>query len=260
MTIKQISSRSNPWYKKIKDLISDNKAYRAQGRIWLEGDHLCRAAVERGWQFEEMVFTDTVSRDEVDHWRRYSQSIMQLPQPLMDSLSDLGSAAWICGVVVLPQRSSLNPLIPTVVLDRLQDPGNAGSILRSAAAFGFTQIISTPQTVALWSPKVVRSAMGAHFGLQIFESLSVDAILELKMPVLLTSSHQGHALHELSNQQQISNPCMWVLGHEGQGVSQEWLAHPHQLVRIDQPGGEESLNVAAAAAICLYSSSRTFSH
>lgn len=254
MNIKHISSKANPSIKRIKELAKDNAAYRTQGRVWLEGDHLCRAAVERGWTFEDLLLTEEVSADQVNHWDRYSESITIVPSDLMASLSSLASASWIGGLVCIPDAPALNPMQSSIVLDRLQDPGNVGSILRSAAAFGFKQVISTPQTVALWSSKVVRSAMGAHFGLHIFESLSIESILNLQMPVLLTSSHHGQKLHELTKSNQIPNPCMWVLGHEGQGVSAEWFERVHLKVRIDQPGGEESLNVAAAAAICMYAS------
>ena len=129
-----------------------------------------------------------------------------------------------------------------------------GSILRSAAAFGFKQVVTTPQTVALWSSKVVRSAMGAHFGIQLIESVSIESLLAAKLPVLITSSHHGQALHPLVQENKLPSPCMWVFGHEGQGASLAWFDKAYLKVRIEQPGGEESLNVAAAAAICLHAS------
>jgi TrmH family RNA methyltransferase len=137
-----------------------------------------------------------------------------------------------------------------VVLDRLQDAGNVGSILRSAAAFGFRQVLALKGTAALWSPKVLRAGMGAHFALHLVEGLSVADLAGLAVPLVGTSSHQGDWLH----QARLPWPCAWVLGHEGQGVSAELAALAGQSVRIAQPGGEESLNVAAAAAICLHTS------
>ena len=136
------------------------------------------------------------------------------------------------------------------VLDRLQDAGNVGSILRSAAAMGFAQVLALKGTAALWSPKVLRAGMGAHFGLHLVEGLSVDDLGALKVPLLVTSSHEGDFLH----QARLPWPCAWVLGHEGQGVNAALQAMASQSVRIAQPGGEESLNVAAAAAICLHAS------
>ena len=104
-------------------------------------------------------------------------------------------------------------------------------------------------TAALWSPKVVRAGMGAHFAMQLIEGLSDDDLAVLQVPLLATSSHQGLVL----GQSPLPWPCAWVMGHEGQGVSEALMARCSHTVRIPQPGGEESLNVAAAAAICLYS-------
>ncbi|MFW9595154.1 MAG: TrmH family RNA methyltransferase, partial [Macromonas sp.] len=142
------------------------------------------------------------------------------------------------------------PSVPTVVLDRLQDPGNVGSILRSAAAFGFRQVLAFKGTAALWSPKVLRAGMGAHFGLHLVEGCAPEALAALQLPLLATSSHQGAYVHQGG----LPWPCAWLLGHEGQGVAPELLAQATHTVRIAQPGGEESLNVAAAAAICLHTS------
>jgi len=137
-----------------------------------------------------------------------------------------------------------------VVLDGLQDAGNVGMILRSAGAFGFRQVLAMKGTAALWSPKVLRAGMGAHFGLRLIEGLEADGLMKLHVPLLATSSHQGAYLHQAA----LPWPCAWVFGHEGQGVSAALAARAAQSVRIVQPGGEESLNVAAAAAICLHAS------
>jgi TrmH family RNA methyltransferase len=124
-------------------------------------------------------------------------------------------------------------------------------MLRSAAAFGFCQVIALKGTAALWSPKVLRAGMGAHFGLQLIEGVEPDVLLALSAPLVVTSSHEGGVL----GQTRLPMPCAWVMGHEGQGVSAHLMALASVKVRIAQPGGEESLNVAAAAAICLHFSS-----
>jgi len=109
-------------------------------------------------------------------------------------------------------------------------------------------------TAGLWSTKVLRAGMGAHFGLQLIESASAENLLSLKMPLLGTDVHEGPYLHELLKQGGLTQKCAWVMGHEGQGVSAEIMALVTQKIRISQPGGEESLNVATAAAICLHAS------
>jgi TrmH family RNA methyltransferase len=154
-------------------------------------------------------------------------------------------------VMDLPAQPELQTRMPSLILDRVQDAGNVGSMLRSAAAFGFSQVIALKGTAALWSPKVLRAGMGAHFGLHLLEGVDAEVIDGLSIPMLVTSSHEGGFLGSAV----LPMPCAWVMGHEGQGVSEYLMARASQKVRIAQPGGEESLNVAAAAAICLHFSS-----
>jgi TrmH family RNA methyltransferase len=169
---------------------------------------------------------------------------------LWPEFSALESPAAMGFVMTLPAAPALQADVATVVLDRVQDAGNVGSILRSAAAFGFGQVLALKGTAALWSPKVLRAGMGAHFGLQLIEGLELEDLQALAVPLVVTSSHEGGYLH----QQKLPSPCAWVMGHEGQGVSAGLSAMAGLSVRIAQPGGEESLNVGAAAAICLYAS------
>jgi TrmH family RNA methyltransferase len=93
--------------------------------------------------------------------------------------------------------------------------------------------------------------MGAHFGLQLLEALELAELDALQVPLVVTSSHQGQLVQRLD----VPHPCAWAMGHEGQGVSDALMARAKVFARIGQPGGEESLNVAAAAAICLHASS-----
>ena len=100
----------------------------------------------------------------------------------------------------------------------------------------------------MWSPKVLRAGMGAHFGLYLFEGCTLHDVDHLRVPLLVTHLQGSDLLHRVT----LPTPCAWVFGHEGQGVDSALVQRAAQLVRIDQPGGEESLNVAAAAAICLH--------
>jgi TrmH family RNA methyltransferase len=96
--------------------------------------------------------------------------------------------------------------------------------------------------------------MGAHWGLQLIEGVELAQVLQLTVPIVVTSSHQGEYLHQAQHGNALPMPCAWALGHEGQGVDAELEAMASLKIRIAQPGGEESLNVAAAAAICLHAS------
>jgi len=181
-----------------------------------------------------------------------AEQVALVDEKLLATAGTLDSAAPIAFVAPWPGAGSIVRGQPSVVLDRLQDAGNVGNILRSAAAFGVTQVIAIKGTAALWSPKVLRAGMGAHFGLRLVEGVTDDALAALAMPMLAASSHARHALHETT----LPWPCAWVLGHEGQGISDALMRRCADVLRIAQPGGEESLNVAAAAAICLYESVR----
>ena len=249
--LERITSSSNPLIKELRKLQADNTAYRKQGRIWLEGDHLCRAALLRGFKPALGLFSESFWPAAQLIWARAAIKNIVISDALFSDISGLESAASMGFVMDLPAQPILQPLAASVILDRVQDAGNVGSILRSATAFGFSQVIALKGTAALWSPKVLRAGMGAHFGLQLLEGIEPDELEALAVPIVVTSSHEGDVLGQIK----LPAPCAWVMGHEGQGVSDHLMAKAAVKVRIAQPGGEESLNVAAAAAICLHFSS-----
>ena len=252
--VTHISSRDNPLIKELRKLSQDSTAYRKLGRIWLEGDHLCRAALLRGFKPVVAIFSEPNWAMMPSEWTQAAIKNIVIPSALFQEISGLESPAHMGFVLDLPEPANLQLNASSVILDRVQDAGNVGSILRSAAAFGFDQIIALKGTAALWSPKVLRAGMGAHFGLQLVEHADESVLDTLSVPIVVTSSHEGHFLHQLLRQNALPMPCAWAMGHEGQGVSDELMAKARLKVRIDQPGGEESLNVAAAAAICLHAS------
>jgi len=250
MTAELITSKDNPLLQRIRKLAGEPAAYRKAGQVWLEGDHLVSAALQRGCALDTLVVTDTAWASRVDWrvWADHARRVVQVPEALMRGLTTLESPPRICALMNLGESPAIAPDVATLVLDRLQDAGNVGSILRSAAAFGVRQVLAIKGTAALWSPKVLRAGMGAHFAMSLVEGLQADDLAGLTVPLLATSSHAGLVLGEA----QLPTPCAWVLGHEGQGVDAALMARCAHTVSIPQPGGEESLNVAAAAAICLF--------
>ena len=251
--VRHLSSRSNPLLQQVRRLAQDPVAYRKLGRIWLEGDHLCRAYIERGGRPGQGWIS--ASRYLEPDWQRLvhqAASVVVVDDALWPLLSGLESPAGVGYLLELPPQPALVPDASAVVLDRLQDAGNVGTILRSAAAFGVRQVLALKGTAALWSPKVLRSAMGAHFGLHLVEGLVPDDLQALTVPLVATSSHTELSIDRL----ELPHPLAWVFGHEGQGVGEAVMARCQLKVRIPQPGGEESLNVASAAAVCLYESAR----
>jgi TrmH family RNA methyltransferase len=245
-----ITSRDNALFKDFKRLAQDNTAYRKQGRAWLEGDHLCRAALQRGLEPSHAVFQASYWSATSAQWPDAIGKVVVVDDALFAQLSSLESPGRVAFVLPLPASGAVQAGAAAVVLDGVQDAGNVGAILRSTAAFGFAQVLAIKGTAALWSPKVLRAGMGAHFGLRLVEGLEPAAVEALRLPLLATSSHQGEFLHQAA----LPWPCAWIFGHEGQGVGAALADLATHQVRIIQPGGEESLNVAAAAAICLHAS------
>jgi len=248
-----ISSRDNPVLQRLRKLSQDGSAYRKLGSIWLEGDHLARACLQRGHAVNLAVITEGAYADaRLRAIAEAAPRVLIVPPQLFKGISGLESPAQLGFEVPHAGGQDLTPGLDSVVLDRLQDAGNVGTILRSAAALGFRQILALKGTVALWSPKVLRAGMGAHFGLRLVEGLSIEDLAASHLPLVATSSHAPQQLHQV----RLPVPCAWVMGHEGQGVQDALLQRCSLTVGIPQPGGEESLNVGSAASICLYESAR----
>jgi TrmH family RNA methyltransferase len=267
--IQSITSRENPLIQRLRRLAQEPLAYRKQGEVWLEGDHLCSACLARGVTVPMAVVADsawigehgTATGDDeraalASRLARAADKVVVVPDALWKVFTGLESPARIGFLLALATDGapvlSIAATARTVVLDRLQDGGNVGSILRSAAALGATQVLALRGTAGLWSPKVLRAGMGAHFALNLVEQLDVAELDALLVPLVATSSHTEHVLPAVT----LPDPCAWVMGHEGQGIGPALLARCALTVTIPQPGGEESLNVAAATAICLYESQR----
>ncbi len=249
----RISSRDNPLLVRLRRLAQGSTAYRRLTQAWIEGEHLCSALRARGRPAAQAVIDeDAWQQPALRELAGWAARVVVVPAPLFKGLSALESPARLGFVIDLPAASTVQRQWPSVVLDRVQDAGNVGSILRSAAAFGVTQVLAMKGTAALWSPKVLRAGMGAHFALHLVEGLDEAALDLLGRPLVATSSHAGSLLPQAL----LPTGCAWVLGHEGQGVSPALLQRCALQVRIPQPGGEESLNVAAAAAVCLYETAR----
>ena len=249
-----ITSPRNPLLGRLKKLLDDGASYRRLGAVLLEGEHLCAAWLARPGAIVEHAIVSASAWNE-PHLRRLAEpagEIAVVDDSVMARLGTLESPAPIAFLVALPERPAIAPAEPTLVLDRLQDPGNVGSTLRSAAAFGFTQAIALVGTAALWSPKVVRAGMGAHFGLRLVEGADEAMLVALEVPLFGTSSHAAQRLDAFA----LPWPCGWVFGHEGQGLAPALAARCRAMLAIPQPGGGESLNVAAAAAVCLYETAR----
>ena len=253
--MKTVTSRDNPFYKGLKALAASSQARRKAGRTLLDGVHLCQSWLElRGAPLHCVVSEEALHNPEVADIVARCESlhahVTALPDALFGAVSQVEHGVNLLFVVETPAPARPAAMhVSAVLLDGVQDPGNVGSILRSAGAAGITQVFCSPGTAFCWSPKVLRAAMGAHFVLEIFENVDLAALVDASnIPVLAMSGYATQALYDVD----LRGPVAWLLGHEGQGVAAELMERATHQVVIPHAGQVESLNVAAAAAICFF--------
>ncbi len=253
--MKTITSRDNAQYKELKHLATSSQARKKAGRTLLDGVHLAQAWLDlRGLPEQCIVAEPALNNPEVlDIVAKVQQAhghVLCLPEALYNAVSQVEHGVGIMFLVETPHKALPASLtVNAVLLDNVQDPGNVGSILRSAAAAGIRQVFCSAGTAFCWSPKVLRAAMGAHFVLDIFENVDLPAIVAASsIPVLATSGYARQTLYDAD----LKGAVAWVFGHEGQGVSDALLSSATHTVVIPHLGQVESLNVAACAAVCFF--------
>lgn len=253
--MKQISSRDNPIYKDLRLLAGSAQARRKAARTLLDGVHLCASYLRHlGVPQRCVVSASAAVHPEVmpilAQCDGAGGQCIVLPDPLYHAISQVEHGVGLMFVIDLPVHLTLQSLTASaVMLDNLQDPGNLGSILRSAAAAGIGSVFCSPTTTGCWSPKVLRAAMGAHFLLKIHEQVDLAALIDgATVHVLATSSHAREPIYQVD----LRRPVAWLFGHEGQGVSPDLLQRATRQVAIPHLGEMESLNVAACAAVCFF--------
>ncbi|WP_131668139.1 TrmH family RNA methyltransferase [Psychrobacter pygoscelis] len=258
-----ITSDKNPTVKLAKGLISQSRQRKKAAQTVLEGVHLLESMIQNDIvPVQILVSYSALTHPGVqsllvlisDH--KIDNRLMVLSDSLYDSIKTLGTGLDIMAIINIPEMDiySLKSPITTdcLILNDVQDNGNVGTLLRTAAAVGIKTIICTTGTAQAWSPKTMRAGMGAQFGLTIYEGVAADEVLAyLKVPVLATSSHTDNIIY----QQNLNRPVAWVMGHEGQGVC-DTIMQSATPVALPQPNGQESLNVAIAGSLCLYETLR----
>ena len=263
--MKTLTSRSNPLYKQwLSDL---RQAGRRGQAAWLEGVHLCEAWLQHCGQPTWALFSEEhMSEPEIAALMRAVDESRHvwMPAKLLAGLSSMASAPAVMFVGEVPvplADSGLSKLSRNcVLLDDIQDPGNVGTILRTVAAAGIREVYTGPATAACWSPKVLRAGQGAQFALSIHEAVDLRALLKAqadqvgRLPVLVTSLHlSAQSLFCVA----LPEAAIWVFGHEGRGVSNDLVELADQCLFIEHDrAAVESLNVASAAAICLFEQRR----
>ncbi len=251
-----VTSSGNPRFRRIRLLIESARERRRERASVLEGLHLVASWLDRRGALDELVVAERGLRmPEVTALiARDGRPPLVLADRLFDALGTLPSPAPLLAVVTTPSAPrALRLDRDAVVLDRLQDPANVGAILRSAAAAGVGCVVTTPATAWCWSPKVLRAAMGGHFALDIHEAVPWPELLAaLQVPLVGTLARGGEPIYR----HDLKPPCAWVFGNEGEGLAEPVVARLDWRLTIPQTDGVESLNVAAAAAVCLFEQRR----
>jgi TrmH family RNA methyltransferase len=256
--MKRIASRDNPLFKELRKLAQASHGRKAAGLAVLEGLHLCTTYLQVMGAPRHAVF-DARRLDQPESCHpellRLADDVSLDLQVWLEGklIEDLESVPAGQGVVFIIDTPA--PEIPETItescvwLDRIQDPGNVGSILRTCAAAGVRHVFLSPEAAFAWSPKVLRSGQGAHFALTIHEQVDLLALTHrLSIPLVATTLEDSQSLYQVA----LPTACAWVFGHEGQGVSPELQQAAGLRLRIPQEPAAESLNVAAAAAVCLF--------
>jgi len=253
--MKTITSRDNPLYKELKHLATSSQARRKAGRTLLDGVHLSQAWLDmRGAPLQCIVSESALANPEVaDIVMRCETAhahVTALPDALYNAVSQVEHGVGLMFLIETPTSEMPASLtVNAVLLDNVQDPGNVGSILRSAAAAGIKQVFCSSGTAFCWSPKVLRAAMGAHFVVDIYENVDLASLIAPStIAVLATSGYATTRVYDAD----LRQPVAWIFGHEGQGVADDLLSMATQQVVIPHLGQIESLNVAACAAVCFF--------
>lgn len=251
--MKSVASRDNPSYKAMARLVASAAERRKTGMSVLDGTHLLGAYLDAGGKPEEIMVSEAGLADaEIARLlaRAHGTRVTQVTDALFDSLSTVESPTGVLAAIRTPEpRDAPDDARLALLLEDIQDPGNVGTLLRSAAAAGADHVLLSPQCAFAWSPKVLRAAMGAHFATNIVERADLGAFLLRYRGQSVALAGQGdRSIYELD----LKRPTAIVVGNEGAGLSHAILEASSIRARIPMPGRIESLNAGTAGSIVLF--------
>lgn len=239
-------SRDNPQVKRWAKLARESRLRRSEGRALIEGPHLLDAFLSAGFEPAAVIATESALRDrEISRLvSRGGKEAVLVAESAFKAISDTATPQGLAAEIAIP---AIRREGAWVFLEGVQDAGNVGTIVRSAAAFGAGAVIVDRACADPWSPKVLRAGMGGHFLLQVMQVDTLESTLE-SFPgrLICTAARAGEPLRKAD----LSGRIGWIFGSEARGVSATVAARASLKVTI--PAETESLNVAAAAAVCLY--------
>lgn len=254
-----IVSPQNPKVKLVRALAGRPKERREAGAFLAEGVRLVEEALLAGWPFRFVLHTDELSergQGLVEKLRAQKVEIDPIGAALMRSLSDTETSQGILAVLEEHELTQASPLDFALIPDSVRDPGNLGTLLRSAGAAGVQSVLIPPETVDPFSPKVVRAGMGAHFHLPIL-SMSWEQIRDrVKGLQVYLADMDGASCWEAD----FKSPLALIVGGEAEGATGRAHQLASRLVSIPMLGRTESLNAAVAGSVLMFEVLRQRSH
>ncbi|MBT9614004.1 MAG: RNA methyltransferase [Burkholderiales bacterium] len=247
---KHITSVENSHYKLLKKISSSSRERRKCGQTLLDGVHLLNALADAGGTPNLLALKGGKETDaEIEGCLSRFPDTPRLvfSEALFDSLSPVEHPTGVLGLINTPAPPSHRGRF-CVLLEAIQDPGNLGAMLRTAAAAGVDAVYLSRGCAEVWSPKALRAGMGAQFALAVYEHVDLALVARDFKTLVATSLNAKQSIYDLD----LSGPVAFVFGNEGAGLSVALLDTATHQVKIPMPGKVESLNVAAAAAVCLF--------
>ena len=248
-----IVSRSNARVKQLRAAFN-GQARLSGGLVAIEGEHLLREALRSGMVFKAVFLSE---RLDPPPWIPYGVELLRLADDVFRSVVETQSPRGLAALIVPPVRALSEVFGSTALLlvaCGLQDPGNLGTLVRSAEAFGATGVLTTPGTVSAWNGKALRASVGSVFRMPVVAT-TLDEVAGLRargVRLLAAIGNEGVPAHEAP----LTGACALLIGNEGAGLGEEWLAVADARVTIPCPGPVESLNAAVAGSLLLYEASR----
>lgn len=252
-----ITSRDNPFFKQLIKLGKSARHRKISKQTLLDGSHLIQSYYAALGAPTSLVISESASdsteTNDFLHQMTSKQSIkiVMLSDALFQQASPVKTPTGIMALISIPDTKAATTKYPAccILLEAIQDPGNLGSILRTAAAAGVNDIYLSSECSDVWSPKTLRAAMGAHFLLRIHEHANlITTAQQFAGKIIATALRANKSLYETS----LTGSVAFIFGNEGTGLSEEILMLASNPVTIPMPGKTESLNVAASVAICLF--------
>ncbi|QNI38075.1 TrmH family RNA methyltransferase [Edaphobacter albus] len=260
VTATVITSRTNPRVKQLRAAFTGSDRL-SEGLIAIEGHHLLEEAIRSGIT-PKTIFL--IERQKITIVPPATAEVLHLSSDVFASAVETRSPQGIAALIEPPAYSlenlldrQISPLF--VITAGLQDPGNLGTIVRSAEAFGATGVLTTPGTVSPWNQKALRASAGSIFRVPVVsateeEIAALQTAHSLRLFAAVSAAHDEGVLS--ANATDLRQPCAILIGNEGAGLAPEWLAMSTARITIPCPGPVESLNAAIAASLLLYEASR----